>query len=90
MLKTRALIQTAYDAAIECAENHKCCTVEETIYQNYLLQIQITKDLIAENWTHIEELKWQRTLIQEECPEADYQSILDLYEGIELAPVILY
>ena len=79
ILRTRTLIQTAYDNAITCAEDNQCCSVEQTIYENYLLQIDITEKTIQEKQWEWDQLEIKRLEIEAECPDQDYESVLIEY-----------
>merc|ERR1711990_642080 len=79
LLITQNLIQQTYDDAIECAEDNACCSVEQTVYENYLLQIDITENMIKDLQDQWDDLEEKRLAIEEECPDQDYAAVLAEY-----------
>ena len=85
MLITKNLIQDNYDIAMECERNNRddCiqeeCDKAQPAFENILLQIAITEDKIKELQDQWDDLEEARLALEEECPEADFESVLVEY-----------
>lgn len=72
VLRSKEIVASGWDNAVQCEIDHPCCTVSETVWNNLMIQIEQTESLLAQKRSHLLEIQLNRCELETACDKVDF------------------